>query len=167
VRTSQGVDGQPDLDHLLLGTVEDLGGQLLSFFDDLLDGHRPDDRAQVTGENSACQDRHLVLVGQESLSGADDTLAVVADLEGNDGSNVQGDPLLGDAPFLDLGLTHCQCEEPNLSEERHDESAVSGHHTKWGVACSSAAGDQHRLIRRGHSVAEHGELLRDSWCSGN
>ena len=116
----------------------------------------------MTGEDSPRQNRHLVLVGQESLSGADDAFGVVADLEGNDGSNVQGDPLLSDAPFLDLGLTHCQREEPNLSEERHDESAVTGHHTKRGVATSAAPRDQHRLVWCRHFVAEHVELLADS-----
>jgi hypothetical protein len=76
--------------------------------------------------------------------------------------------VLGDAFFRDLGLTHCQGEESNLAGERHDERAVTGHHTKRGVACSSAAGNQHRLVRCGHSVAEHVGLLADScrW-SGN
>jgi hypothetical protein len=128
----------------------------------------PDDRAQVTGEDSPRQDRHLVLVRQEPLPRADNAFAVVADLEGNDRSNVQGDPLLRDAPFLDFGLTHRQGEEPNLSEQRHDESAVTGHHTERGVACSPAAGNQHRLVRCGHSVAEHVGLLADSCvcCQG-
>ncbi len=70
----QGVDVQADADHLLFGTVEDLGCQLLTFPDDLPDGHRADDRAQVTGEDPAGKHRHLVLFGQESLRGADDAL---------------------------------------------------------------------------------------------
>jgi len=116
----------------------------------------------MAGENSPRQNRHLVLVGQESLAGADDAFGIVADLERNDGANVQGDALLSDAPFLDLGLTHCQREEPNLAEERHDERTVTGHHPKRGIACSTAARYQHRLIRCRHFVAKHVALLAES-----
>src|ERR1035441_4729419 len=58
----QRVDRQSDLNHLRLGTVEGLTGQLLPFGDDLLHGHRADDRAQVPGENPAGQRGHLILI---------------------------------------------------------------------------------------------------------
>jgi len=57
----QGVDVEADPGHLLLGAVEYLGRQLLAFPDDLLDGHRADDRAQVTGEDPSGEHGHLVL----------------------------------------------------------------------------------------------------------
>ena len=58
----QGIDGEADPGHFLLGAVEHLGGELLAFPDDLLYGHRADDRPQVTGEDPAGKHGHLVLV---------------------------------------------------------------------------------------------------------
>ncbi len=83
------VHDQADLCHLRLRGVQHLRGQFLAFGDDLLDGHRTDDRAQVAGEDPAGQHRHLLLVGEEPLPGVDDALGVVADLERDHGAYVQ------------------------------------------------------------------------------
>jgi hypothetical protein len=58
----QRVDDQAHLHHLSLGAVEHLSRELLALGDDLLDGHRADDRAQVAGEDPAGENRHLVLI---------------------------------------------------------------------------------------------------------
>ena len=116
---------RPIRGHLLLGAVEHLGGQLLTLPDDLLDGHRTDDRAQVAGEDPAGEHRHLVLVRQEPLRGTDDAFGVVADLEGDHRPDVEGNALLGHALFGDLGLAHGQCQKSALAEERDDEGAVT------------------------------------------
>lgn len=62
------VDRETDLGHLPLGAVEDLGGPGLALAHDLLHGHRPDDRAQVPGEDAPGQRGHLVLIRQEPLA---------------------------------------------------------------------------------------------------
>jgi hypothetical protein len=107
----QRVDDQTHLDHLRLGAVEDLGGQLLALGDDLLDGHRSDDRAQMAGEDPPRQHGHLILVRQEALGGVDDALGIVADLERDHRLCLERDPLLGHALLGDLGLPHGQGEE--------------------------------------------------------
>ncbi len=63
----QRVHDQPRLGHLGLRAVEHLGRQLLALGDDLLDSHRADDRAQVTSEDAAGENGHLILVGEEAL----------------------------------------------------------------------------------------------------
>jgi hypothetical protein len=152
----QRVDDEPDLGHLRLGAVEHLGGQLLPLGDDFLDGHRADDRAQVTGEDPPGQHRHLVLVGEEALARVDDALLVVADLERDHRPDAHRNPLAGDAGLLDLGLAHGQCEQPNPAQKRVHEGAVPDQDPERRPAAgASAAGNQHGLVGRWNSVTEH------------
>ena len=154
----QRVDAEADLGHLRFGAVEDLGGQFLPFGDDLLDRHGADDRAQVAGEDAAGEGGHLVLVGQEALARVDDALVVVADLERDDGPDVQRDALPGDTGLGHLGLAHRQGEVAGLAEERHHERAVADHDPKWcadGAPPAPATGDQHGLVGGGNTVTKH------------
>jgi hypothetical protein len=144
------------METICLGAVEHLGGQLLPLGDDLLNGHRADDRAQVPREDAAGQHRHLVLVGQEPLAGVDDGLGVVADLERDDGADVERDALLGDAGLGDLGLPHGKRQIANLAEHRRDEGAVPGDDPERRILHPvTTARDEHRLIGGGNSVSEH------------
>ncbi|BBX55526.1 hypothetical protein MSHO_08710 [Mycobacterium shottsii] len=109
----------------------------------------------MTGKDAPGQDRHLVLFGEESLRRGDDALGVVADLEGDDRPDVERDALLRHAFLGDLGFTHRQREEADLTEERNDEGPVAGYHAKRRVAFDPAPGYQHCLIRIGNLVTEH------------
>ena len=62
----QGVNYQTQGGHLWLRLIENFRGELLSFSDQILDGHRADDGAEMTGENPPGQTGHLVLVGEEA-----------------------------------------------------------------------------------------------------
>ena len=152
---------RPILSHLGRRGVEDRRGQLLPLGDDLLDGHRADDRAQVAGEDPAGQHRHLRLVGQETLPGVDDALGVVADLEGDDGSTFSEMP----CRVTQVSVT----SDSRMASDRNRTLRKTGTtNAPWPVTTRKgrvalgplAAGDQHRLVGCGHSVTEHVLLCR-------
>ena len=62
----------------------------------------------MAGEYAAHERRHRLLVLQEPPGGVGDRLGVVTDFEGDDGTDLQCDPLLGHAGLGHLGLLHGQ-----------------------------------------------------------
>ena len=104
----QGVNYQTQGGHLWLRLIENFRGELLSFSDQILDGHRADDGAEMTGENSPGQTGHLVLVGEEARRRVRDRLVIIANLERDHRLHGQRYPLLGHARFEDLRLLHGQ-----------------------------------------------------------
>ena len=153
----QGVDDEADPRHLDLGGVEGLLGQPLALADDLLDGHRPDDRAQVPGEYPPGELTHLVLVVEEPLGCVGDPLEVGADLEGDHGLHLHGDSLLGHALLGDLGLLHREGQVADPGSEGEDEGAVAGDDPKRQTGFCLAPADQHRLVGAWY-------MPNQTWC---
>ena len=104
----QAVDDDAELLHLGVAAVLDLLGDLVALADDLLDGQRADDRAQMAGEDPPAQLLHAVLLGQEAAGGVGDRTGVVADLEDGHGAQPQRDALLGHAVLDELGLAQLE-----------------------------------------------------------
>src|ERR1700678_259021 len=110
----------------------------------------------MTSEDPAGQGGHLILVGQEPLSGVDDAFLVIADLERDDGPYVQRDALLSHALLGNLGLAHGERQKVRLPHERENEGTVAGHYPeRCTVHTELSARNQHGLIRPWYSITEH------------
>ena len=153
------VEDQAELLHLRMAALGDLLGQPVAFANDLLDGQRTDDRAQVPGEHPSDQLFHLVLLGQEPARRIGDRGLIVTDLECGDRLDVQPDALDRDAILDDLGDPQRQRQCARLAEDRQYKDAPAGDDAERRLgAAPLRPGDQQRLIRRGNMPEQHDPL---------
>ena len=119
------VDRQPEPLHLDRRRLARRLGQRVAVPDHVLDRHRPDDRAQVAGEDVVHLHVHLLLLVEEAPRRVRDRLVVVGDLVDHDRLDADADPLRRDALEVELGLVDVEREPPDLLQARQVERALA------------------------------------------
>ena len=122
----QRVDDQPELLHLGAGRTARRFGELVALADQIFDGERAADCAQMAREHLLNARVHAVLLVEETARGVGDRREVVTDLVDHHPFDVDRNALLGDARDLELGLAQVERKPAHHLHARNDQRAAAG-----------------------------------------